>query len=64
MINNSSAIQINKVTENYDRLIRKYSYASNGYYLLRIDSTIAWNEFSEFIYKNLNDLKILHRVFL
>ncbi len=58
MINNSSAIQINKVTENYDRLIRKYSYASNGYYLLRIDSTIAWNEFSEFIYKNLNDLKI------
>jgi hypothetical protein len=43
--------------EIYDNIIRKYSIASNNYYLLRIENLVQWNEISEFIYSNLNAAK-------
>jgi hypothetical protein len=47
-----------EITKTYNNIIKKYSYVSNGYYLLRIDSTINWNEFTDIIHKSLKESKI------
>lgn len=58
MNTNSSSLNINRLTENFDRLIRKYTNASNGYYLLRIGASVRWEEFYDFVSNNTKDSKI------
>jgi hypothetical protein len=57
MISNTIESKNTELLKYYNGKIRKYSYASNGYYLLRIDSSIKWFEFTDFIYKNIGESK-------
>ncbi|MCX6165614.1 MAG: hypothetical protein NTU73_12270, partial [Ignavibacteriae bacterium] len=59
MISQSHSGQNTEITKKYDNIIKKYSYASNGYYLLRIDSSINWKELTDLISKNLKESKAL-----
>jgi hypothetical protein len=59
MIAQSHTRKTTEVTEKFDNVIRKYSYASNGYYLLRIDSSIKWMELTDFVSANLKVSKSL-----
>jgi len=58
MISQPYTRQNSEITEKYNKIIRKYSYASKGYYLLRINYSIMWDELTDFISKNLKELKL------
>jgi hypothetical protein len=44
-----------ETANNYDNLIRKYSFASNGYYILRINSSIKWDELTDLVCNKLKE---------
>jgi hypothetical protein len=50
-------IKSDELSEKYDKVIRKYLDASNGDYLIRIDSFIRWTEITNIISRNLARLK-------
>jgi hypothetical protein len=50
----------NDLKEQYDESIRKYSLASNGYYILRLDSSVNWDYLTNFIFIGLLKTDVLN----
>jgi len=50
----------NDLKEQYDKSIRKYSLASNGYYLIRLDSSVNWDYLTNFIFTSLIEADVLN----